>query len=137
MFDYDDVTGWFCTATTLPAPDCFRGCCGGNDGPHHVGPARHDGLTGEFAHTQDCPRFPGRACIPCFSPTTERLAAVEPRCFACDRPCASHAAVTSDGQTVLVGSECIRKIRRAGAVGYQPPLGGPVLFLADFGKGGV
>jgi hypothetical protein len=53
------------------------------------------------------------------------------KCFACNNKRASHAAVTSDGQHVFVGSECIKKIRAAGTVGYQPPLGGPVLFLVE------
>ena len=53
------------------------------------------------------------------------------KCFACNNKRASHAAVTSDGQLVFVGSECIKKIRAAGTVGYQPPLGGPVLFLVE------
>ena len=52
------------------------------------------------------------------------------KCFACDRKIAKGAvnADTRDGQVVIVGPECYRKIRKAGAVGYQPPKGGPRLF---------
>jgi hypothetical protein len=33
-----------------------------------------------------------------------------------------------DEQTAFVGSDCFKKVRAAGAEGYQPPLGGPKLF---------
>lgn len=57
------------------------------------------------------------------------------RCFACDRSLISvngtepHKADTRDGQIVYVGGDCIRKIRAAGEVGYQPPMGGPRLWV--------
>jgi hypothetical protein len=54
------------------------------------------------------------------------------RCFACDRPLPRLGgnfgeAITSDGQTVYVGSECLKKVIKADN-GYQPPLGGPKLY---------
>lgn len=61
------------------------------------------------------------------------------RCFACDHkinnpnnskhsPC---SAYTSDGQRVYVGAECIKHIQYWNARGgYQPPKGGPRLFLS-------
>ena len=55
------------------------------------------------------------------------------RCFACDRPLAAikNFVITEDlAQTVAVGHDCYRKIRKMDARGgYQPPLGGPRLFL--------
>jgi hypothetical protein len=53
------------------------------------------------------------------------------KCFACDRklgrnPC---LADTRDAQIVYVGSECFKLIKAAGEVGYQPPKGGPRLYL--------
>lgn len=54
------------------------------------------------------------------------------KCFACDKILTGARqyvrAETSDGQRVLVGRECFRKIKDAGDQGYQPPLGGPKLF---------
>jgi hypothetical protein len=64
--------------------------------------------------------------------STHTATAKEPRCFACDRPLKPgriHWADTRDGQLVHVGLECWRKIALAGDEGYQPPLGGPRLFL--------
>lgn len=53
------------------------------------------------------------------------------KCFACDKPLGKSPALvdTRDAQTVYVGSECFKKIRAAGDSGYQPPLGGPRLYL--------
>lgn len=55
------------------------------------------------------------------------------KCFACDRPLGrlgpEWMADTRDGQLVYVGRECFRKIKGAGALGWQPPKGGPRLWL--------
>jgi len=53
------------------------------------------------------------------------------RCFACDRPLGRdpRRADTRDGQRVYVGRDCLRKIVAAGEEGYQPPAGGPLLYL--------
>lgn len=53
------------------------------------------------------------------------------RCFACNRTLGKRPAVvdTRDGQTVFVGRECFKLIKAAGEAGYQPPLGGPRLYL--------
>ena len=53
------------------------------------------------------------------------------RCFACDRKLGvnPYPADTRDSQWVYVGSECYKLIKQAGAEGYQPPLGGPRLYL--------
>ncbi len=57
------------------------------------------------------------------------------KCFACDRPLKSdadrHHADTRDGQIVFIGSECLKKIRAAEDDGYQPPKGGPRLWLTE------
>jgi hypothetical protein len=57
------------------------------------------------------------------------------RCFACGRPLSTITAErmvdTRDGQTVRVGGDCFRKVERAGAEGWQPPKGGPRLWLPD------
>lgn len=52
------------------------------------------------------------------------------KCFACNRPIQDPflLARTKDGQTGFVGSDCFKKIYRADKEGYQPPLGGPLLF---------
>lgn len=52
-------------------------------------------------------------------------------CFACDRKLGTspHLVDTRDGQTVFVGSKCYQLIKAAGERGYQPPLGGPRLYL--------
>lgn len=56
-------------------------------------------------------------------------------CFACDRKLGKnpHLADTRDDQTVLVGSECYKLIKKAGEKGYQPPLGGPRLWTIPKG----
>jgi hypothetical protein len=53
------------------------------------------------------------------------------RCFACDKKLGRHPAVadTRDDQAVYVGSECYKLIRAAGEAGYQPPKGGPRLWV--------
>ena len=59
------------------------------------------------------------------------------KCFACGRTLRQWGGVnadTSDGQVVIVGPDCYRKIRLAGVEGYQPPLGGPKLFDNCGGK---
>ena len=71
------------------------------------------------------------------------------RCFACGRKTGKNPRVadTHEDQSVFVGSECYKLIRAAGDEGYQPPLGGPRLwlltperqayFIAKFGKAAV
>lgn len=54
------------------------------------------------------------------------------QCFACGRKLhegMERIVDTRDAQTVYVGPECYRKIKAAGEIGYQPPLGGPKLYL--------
>ena len=54
------------------------------------------------------------------------------RCFACGKELKSPNLVdTRDGQTVYVGPECFAKVREAGESGYQPPKGGPKLYLLE------
>lgn len=55
------------------------------------------------------------------------------KCYACARPFGGRrhdypTALTIDGQRQFVGNDCMKKIVKAGAEGYQPPLGGPRLF---------
>ena len=54
-----------------------------------------------------------------------------PRCFACNKVLGDYPKLvdTRDDQTVFVGNKCYVLIRRAGDAGYQPPKGGPRLFL--------
>jgi len=53
------------------------------------------------------------------------------KCFACDRPMKSRKFLidTRDDQDAFVGPECFKHIVKAGETGYQPPLGGPRLYL--------
>lgn len=53
------------------------------------------------------------------------------KCFACDRALGKdpRLADTRDDQIVYVGRDCLRKIAAAGEDGYQPPTGGPRLYL--------
>lgn len=54
------------------------------------------------------------------------------KCFACGRPIINahgYLVGCSDDQDVGVGPECYRKISRAGEHGYQPPQGGPRLYV--------
>lgn len=55
----------------------------------------------------------------------------ELRCFACNRPLGKSPVIvdTRDDQTVYVGRECYKLVVAAGETGYQPPLGGPRLYL--------
>lgn len=57
------------------------------------------------------------------------------RCFACGRILGRNPALvdTRDGQTVFVGTECFKKVQAAGEDGYQPPKGGPRLWLIPAG----
>lgn len=53
------------------------------------------------------------------------------RCYACDLPIKVgrvQIAFTSDGQKQFVGSNCFKKIASM-KEGYQPPKGGPRMFL--------
>lgn len=53
------------------------------------------------------------------------------KCFACDRKLGRNPrrADTREDQWVFVGSECYKLIRVAGEAGWQPPLGGPRLYV--------
>lgn len=53
------------------------------------------------------------------------------RCFACARKLGKNPNIAdcADEQTVYVGAECFNLIRKAGEAGYQPPKGGPRLYL--------
>lgn len=57
--------------------------------------------------------------------------ALEPeKCFACGREGAGRFLVdTRDAQMPYVGPRCYRKVIAAGEAGYQPPRGGPRLYL--------
>ena len=57
------------------------------------------------------------------------------KCFACNRKLGKNPALvdTRDGQTVYVGSECFKIIKAAGDEGYQPPTGGPRLWVIPAG----
>lgn len=57
------------------------------------------------------------------------------KCFACGRQLGKtpHRVDTRDDQTVFVGRECYKLIERAGETGYQPPRGGPRLYLLKAG----
>lgn len=53
------------------------------------------------------------------------------RCFARGRKMGRNPALadTRDAQFVFVGSECFKFIKRAGELGWQPPSGGPRLYV--------
>lgn len=56
----------------------------------------------------------------------------EERCFACGlafRGGIKTMVETSDLQRVYVGKTCFEYIKAAGGIGYQPPKGGPRLYL--------
>lgn len=55
-------------------------------------------------------------------------------CFSCGKKLGKKPATVTceDEQDVRVGSECFKLIQAAGIVGYQPPKGGPKLFLLEF-----
>lgn len=53
-------------------------------------------------------------------------------CFACGRAITRFPPAvvdTRDDQTVYVGPDCFQKVKQAGEAGYQPPRGGPRLWL--------
>lgn len=54
-------------------------------------------------------------------------------CFACGRKLGKNPKLvdTRDDQTVFVGRECFKLIVTAGENGYQPPSGGPRLYLLE------
>lgn len=54
-------------------------------------------------------------------------------CFACGRQIrrVSHALTSLDEQTVYVGPCCFAKAKNAGLTGYQPPKGGPRLYMSE------
>jgi hypothetical protein len=56
---------------------------------------------------------------------------MDEKCFACGRKLGKTPKLvdTRDSQLVYVGVECFKEIQRAGEVGYQPPKGGPRLYL--------
>jgi hypothetical protein len=56
------------------------------------------------------------------------------KCFACGRKLGRTPKLVTcaDDQTVHVGVECYREITKGGADGYQPPRGGPRLYLIQF-----
>jgi hypothetical protein len=53
------------------------------------------------------------------------------KCYACDRTLGKKPRLvdTRDAQAVYVGRECYKMIEAAGERGYQPPRGGPRLYL--------
>lgn len=55
------------------------------------------------------------------------------RCYACDRTAKTAGAVvyTADdgGQRQFVGPDCYQQIQAAGSAGFQPPKGGPRLYI--------
>lgn len=52
------------------------------------------------------------------------------KCFACDKKMKNKKYLVRciDEQTVFIGPECYNKVLRSDN-GYQPPLGGPKLYL--------
>ena len=56
------------------------------------------------------------------------------KCYACDKAMQEFltsrvfTVETEDGQHQRVGPDCFERIRSAGVLGYQPPLGGPRLY---------
>lgn len=63
--------------------------------------------------------------------TVKVLSDDERKCFACDRKLGGSPQLvdTRDDQHVFVGAECFGLIVAAGNKGYQPPKGGPRLYL--------
>ena len=64
------------------------------------------------------------------------MSPAEDRCFACDAPLKRPEFVftedrMSDGRAyeVYVGPECFKHVKAAGDAGYQPPKGGPKLYI--------
>jgi hypothetical protein len=58
------------------------------------------------------------------------------QCFVCERKLGKNPKLvdTRDCQKVFVGSECYKKIKAAGKQGWQPPKGGPKLYLIEHEK---
>ena len=61
---------------------------------------------------------------------------MEDKCFACGRrgktiKARGRLVDTRDGQLVFVGPECLKHVKNAGDVGYQPRKGGPRLWLIE------
>lgn len=56
------------------------------------------------------------------------------RCFACSKRLGKTPKLIGckDDQTAFVGSECFKCIAAAGEQGWQPPKGGPRLYLLQF-----
>lgn len=58
------------------------------------------------------------------------------RCFACDKVIKvpfPRTAITDDGaQRVYVGRECYKNIEKSKEQGWQPPKGGPKLYLERY-----
>lgn len=65
------------------------------------------------------------------------------RCYACGKAMRSRPnnVWTIDGQPQPVGRDCFKKVQSALGMGWQPPRGGPRLFLhpptEDMKQGGV
>lgn len=61
------------------------------------------------------------------------MSSQDAKCYACDktfRKTGRRVLVdTRDGQHVFVGTDCFAKVCIAGDAGYQPPKGGPRLYL--------
>jgi hypothetical protein len=59
---------------------------------------------------------------------------VENKCFSCEKTITgkTNLVTTMDGETVFVGPICYKKIVESGELGYQPPLGGPRLYLLKY-----
>lgn len=56
------------------------------------------------------------------------------RCFACSRKlpkAGAHVVACIDDQTVYLGPECFKHVKRSGIEGYQPPKGGPRLYTIE------
>lgn len=55
------------------------------------------------------------------------------QCFACDKIInkSPEKVFCKDAQWVYVGPECFRKIAQANSPGYQPPKGGPRLYISN------
>lgn len=59
------------------------------------------------------------------------------RCYACDMMLSEKRPlrlvnVAREDQNVEVGPECFKRVKAAGANGWQPPKGGPRLYPVEF-----
>jgi hypothetical protein len=63
--------------------------------------------------------------------STSTVSLPRERCFACGRVLGVRPLLvdTRDAQTVFVGAECAKQITASGNEGWQPPRGGPRLYL--------